>query len=596
MARLFTHRTPPTKGSTIQSWLITAAITFSFFTCVGCEIESEEVDPYGSTPAQPRSSSVEDVVSVTTGEDYFLPEWVQPETYSGYIGPRDLPRPEGSMCIENWWTSWAALEPERGVYNWDLVEDRLSRAAAGGYQLNMHLMSLTYGGGDEDRGIVIDQKVPDWVFEEFDLTDDDIVNLGWEYDILIIPAWKAEIREAYNDLVRAFGERGYPQSPQLAAAYIHGVSPSRGEEFWMTQTALNVLENDHGFSTTVLDEWITSRFDAYGEAFTGVEHKLVWVGKQGAWRYVNSGEYEDLAMRLVQDAWDMGAGNRSSAVEYFDLWTNEPALGQDVDDNGYLLVDETIPPINSMRFFGDENEEYGPQWEWRFGSSAGDAHRYRFSLLRTLQMRMRFLWTNDVAEMINPPMSNYVGMCLGKTVENSPDAWTYLRETPTTSYHSPAEVFRNFERWLMQRDLPGGITVATQRTFREFNSGGSQSIGPDQWYDDVARRTDVSTGNPYIYFDLDDRFHVSGTVQIKVEILDDNQASWHLDYTNTNYDVVSTEIFTNQGDGGIKTVTFEIYHPSFLNGLDNGMDFRIACDGPDDVTVRWVRLVRIDTP
>ena len=83
MARLFTHREPQTKGSIIQSWLITAAITLSFFTCVGCEVETEEIDPYGSSSVQPRSSSVEDVVSVSTGEDYFLPEWVEPEAYSG---------------------------------------------------------------------------------------------------------------------------------------------------------------------------------------------------------------------------------------------------------------------------------------------------------------------------------------------------------------------------------------------------------------------------------------------------------------------------------------------------------------------------------
>ncbi len=596
MAFFITFRGLNKMGSNFQTGLLMAIITFSFLICSGCEVENDDIEPYCPIVPEEDRSSLEDAVSVVADEDYSLPDWVQPEPYSGYIGHRDLPRPQGSMRIENWWTNWAELEPERGVYNWEYVENRLAAAAAGGYQLNLHILNLTYGGGDESRGIVVNQAVPDWVFEEFDLSEDDIINLGWEFDILIIPAWKVEIREAYNDLIRAFGERGYPQRPELASAYIHAFSPSRGEEFWMTQDALNTLERDHGFSPSVLDDWISARFAAYGEAFSGVTYKLAWVGKQGAWRYLNSGEYQDLALQLVHDAWDMGAGNRSSAVEFFDLWTREPALGQDTDDNGCLIVDESLPPMNSIRFFGDANEEYGEDWTWRFGSTAGDTHRYRFALLRTLQMRMRFLWTSEAAEMINPPLSNYVGMSLGKNVENSPDAWTYLRETPTTAFFSPAEVFRNFDRWLVQRDLPGGMTVPTQRTFREFNSGSSQRIGPDQWYDDVARRTDVASGNPYIFFDLDDRFEVNGPVQVKVEIMDDNEASWHLDYTNINHQVVSTEVFSNSGDGNVKTVTFEISQSSFLNGLDNGVDFRIACDGAENVTVRWVRVIRMNAP
>lgn len=597
MAELIIHEAEENNWGGIRKLLSLAILLCSLLAGVGCEYGTEELDPYGtSTPPVMRNDSYENAITVVAGEDYSLPDWVEPEEYSGYVGAVDLPRPEGSMRVMNWYVSWKRLEPEQGQYDWDYVDRKLAAAATGGYQLNMHLQSITYGGGDPDRGIVVDCKVPDWVMGEFGLTEDDLINLGWEFDILVIPGWHPGIQEAFGEFLRAFGERGYPQSPQLASAYMHAISPSRGEEFWMTQEALDRLETYHGFSVSILDDWITSRFSAYEEAFSGVTHKLVWVGKQGAWRYVSNGRYEDLALRLVQDAWDMGAGNRSSAIEKYNLWLKEPALGQDVDEMGYQVVDENLPPLLSTRFFGDENEEYGDDWVGRYGSRTGDAQRYRFAMLRALQMRFRFLWTSEVAETINPDLSRYAALSFGKSVEDSPDAWAYLRESPVSTSFSPVGVVKNFERWLKQRDLPGGMTVATQRTFREFEAGGLHGSGPDQWYDDIARRTDITTGNPSIFFDLDDGFHSGGGVQIKVEILDDSEATWYVEYTNSNHQVSQTEYFRNLQDGAVKTVTFDIVNPEFLNGLPNGMDFRIVCDGPEDLTVRWVRVVKWDGP
>jgi hypothetical protein len=186
-------------------------------------------------------------------------------------------------------------------------------------------------------------------------------------------------------------------------------------------------------------------------------------------------------------------------------------------------------------------------------------------------------------------------MSLGKTVETSPDAWAYLKESPVTTHESLVGVVKNFERWLQQRDLPGGMTVPAQRTFREFNAGGNYQGASSTWYDDLARRTDVASGNACIYFDLDDRFHAAGPVQIKVEILDNSSASWHLEYADGGSGLQRTPSFKNSHDGQLKTVTFEMADARFVNGLENGLDFQIVCEGPGDVTVRWVRLIRSDS-
>jgi len=405
----------------------------------------------------------------------------------------------------------------------------------------------------------------------------------------VIPGWRPEIRDAFNDLVRAFGDQGYPEHELIASTYIHGISLSRGEEFWLDQTTIDYLELNGNFSPQALDDWITSRMDAYAEAFAGVEYKLAWVGKYGVWSYCETA-YADLALQFVQHAWDIGAGNRSSAVERYHLWPNEPALGQAVDENGYLTVDESIPPIAGERCFGDENEEYGDAWVWRFGSRAGEAQRYRFSMLRALQMRTRFLWTSTAAEEINPPLSVYAEYSFGKNVHTSPDAWCYLKETPVGTYVTPAGVIRNFERWLLQRDVPGGVTVATERVEREFNAGGEGDAG--DYFDYVARRTDIANDNPYIYFDLDDRFSSDGPIAIKVELRDSSSTSWWIEYMNADSQLTATPAQETTADGEVRTVTFTISDAQMTNGLPHDMDFRIVCGGSGDLSVRWVRLLR----
>jgi hypothetical protein len=215
-------------------------------------------------------------------------------------------------------------------------------------------------------------------------------------------------------------------------------------------------------------------------------------------------------------------------------------------------------------------------------------------MLRALQSRLRYLWTSEAAEQINPPLSNYARFGFGKSVTNSADAWAYLSQTPASTHTSAAGVVRNFERWLKQRDVPGGVTVPVDRVDRTFDSGCGPSGQLSLYYDCVARRTDTASGNGHICFDLDDRFLVTGTVEIKVEIKDSSAAAWRIEYVDTQGRLVTTARFQNRDDGRVKTVTFTIGNAAFQNGLDHGMDFRLACDGPGDVTARWVRVVRLE--
>ncbi len=566
----------------------------------GCEIK-DMTEPPPADPEPPPEAPAEDPArpdgppagEVTAGSDYWLPDWVEPEEFAGYVGHPDRDLPGNDQ--RNLWTTWAALEPEPGEYDWSPITTALSAAEAGGWQISLHIQCVTWGGGDPERGVAIPRTVPEWVPGAFDLTEDDIIDLGGEWGLEVIPGWRPEIRARFDALLQALGETGVPQREALGSAYIHGISPSRGEEFWMDQGRLDMLEAHGDFDADVLATWFTERIDAYAGAFAGVEHKLAWVGTLGVWRWCEP-DYEAVVRGLIQHAWDVGAGIRSGIVEKYNVWLEEPALGQSVDDAGYLHTDETIPPLAEERYFGNENEAYGDSWTWLFGGGAGDAIRYRLSMLRALQMQVRFLWTDDPAERLDPELSYYARFAFGKRVENSPDAWCYLRESAVGRHITPAGVVKNFERWLFQRDVPGGMTVPTERVDRTFNAGSIGDDDPDAFHDLLARRTDRENGQPHISFDLDDRFDVSGPVQIKVEIRDDSEASWRLEYEGADGSVQRTAAFTGQADGAVRTVSFTLDDVRFAGGLEHGMDFRIACEGPDDVTVRWVRVIRLQRP
>lgn len=568
------HRPTQSAGPLILIAALAALLT------AGCELARPE-------PADGLAPG--DSLTIAAGEDYALPDGVAAEPYSGYVNHPRRGDPAIGGGQRSVWIGWKDLEPERGVYDWTAVEEALDAAEANGYAVSLHLLSIVCGGYSASRDITVPGVVPDWVLEAFDLQDEEQqINLGWEFDIRVIPAWRPEIRAAFEALVRAFGERGYPHRDALGSAYVHGISLSRGEEFWLLPTDLEPLENEAGLTPPVLEQWLGARLQTYADAFAGAEHKLAWVGTYEAWRYCDP-RYVEVVLRLIQRAWDLGIGTRHGAIERYNLCVNDPAFGLSVDADGYRIVDESIPPIASVRYYGDENEEYGDAWVSRFGSRDGEAHRYRFAMLSALQRRLRFLWTSTAAEQINPPLSEYARLSFGKSVTGAPDAWAYLCQTPARTGESPAGAVKNLERWLRQRDVPGGMTVPAEQVFRPYSTGVEPA---GQNHDHVARRTDIAAGSPCIYFDLDDRFLVDGPVLVKVEYRDEGRGAWRLEYLDAGGLLCTTPTVRNRDDGEVKTATFTLADADFAGGLPHGMDFRIACDGPQDVAVRWVRVIR----
>ena len=113
-----------------------------------------------------------------------------------------------------------------------------------------------------------------------------------------------------------------------------------------------------------------------------------------------------------------------------------------------------------------------------------------------------------------------------------------------------------------------------------------------------ARRTDLAHGSACIYFGVDDRFMKGGrnAVQIKVTYLDQSKGRWWVEYDSEGDAYKKTTPVKGVGDGKWKTATMVVADAAFQNRQRGGMDFRIVNGGTSDLTVRFVRVVRLTPP
>jgi len=250
-------------------------------------------------------------------------------------------------------------------------------------------------------------------------------------------------------------------------------------------------------------------------------------------------------------------------------------------------VDDTHPTIAEGRFRGDENEEYGKYWEWRFGPREQYPYRHRLCWLRSLQMRQNFVMVGPATLELNPKLNEYVRLSLGRKRENSPDAWAYLRQC-RLRWRKDRPV-KNIERWLVQRDVPGSRSVATRRVDRFPLS----MDPPGVHYDEDARRTDRASGQDGLAFRLDEVFWPRpAAALVKVTFVDQAACRWRLLTTNAAGKKIRGSAMENSGDGQLKTATFEVSRLAAGRAFPGKMDFRLVSEGPGDLTVVMVRVVK----
>lgn len=465
--------------------------------------------------------------------------------------------------------SWREAEPTEGSFDFSGIRRAILKESEGGKNavkmgLGASVWETRYFVGLHDR---TPRKTdigtaPRWLKQHGVPLIEESPNKSIPFQVVNMDIYHPEYHQRYLKLVEAFGRSGIPQMKELDICYLHLVSASRGEE----GSGPRIGEPNRSL--------YEERLRAWAKAFKGVTHKLCLV----------SGKQEDMEFAL-----GLGMGQRNGFVEHYMLHAPNPALGQDLDADGYLVVNEKHPLIAENRASGDENEEYTRGHVERFGPIETFPHRYREATLRMLQMRRNFVWAEGGPWLINPPLLHYLALELGKTVQDAPDAWCYLRESVVKG-GKQGQTVKNFERWLFQRDVDGARTEAVERVevapqMFEFDRG--------HLYDLTARRTQTAKGQTLIRFGVDEAFLEGGpqSVAVKITYVDRENSVWQLEYFS-DAQTTSVRQVACGDTGAVKTATFILNNAWFPGRGTKGMDLQIrALKG--DAIIRLVRVVRL---
>lgn len=494
--------------------------------------------------------------TVRPGWDWTLPARVGPVPYSGYVtwgGKRFDP----AITVRGLHVTWKRLNPKPGVYDWEWIEDQLRRNVDAGMRTGIHLKGVQR------------KAVPDWVIEKLRPVVIDVPPLqeNQPWRIQNVLPWQPKVDEAFHEFLREFGRRGIARRDNVVYGYIHGISASRGEEMFIRRIDLKMWQETTGLTAEQFADWLKRRIDAMCEAFKGVEHKLALMfgGPLGP-----TAEFRKATAGLVDYAIGKGVGNRGGGIDFMHGLFDSPGWASRVDAGGYCIVDDDHPIIRERRFRGDENEEYGKYWEWRFGPVGGHPYRHRICVLRGLQMRQSFQYVSSATLKLDPELNEYARITQGYRRDDSPDAWAYLRECRTHRL-----TVKNMERWLVQRDQPGSQTVPAERIDRHRIPADPKN----RHYDFDARRTDLANGQSGILFRLDRVFWSQpGPATVKVTYTDRAASRWWLRYVDGAGRFVNTSALRNTGDGQRKTAAFHIESLSATGRFPNDPGFRRWAD------------------
>lgn len=511
------------------------------------------------------------------GWDWSLPDTTTVSKTSMYsmarINSLEDPTPEPCQLsfqanpVCEMWITWEELEPTEGQYNWDKVSAKIKEIKDAGYEVFFRPLfsAKMRGENPEDWGYT-----PEWL-DRYNLpytpANGKGANLAY-YD----PS-DPVFHEKYIRIIRSMGETDIPDL--VKGAYVGYASPSHGDE------GIGPEGQDPDTVRHVIE-----RLDAWADTFKGQTGK------------VYMGGVSDYGM-------SKGFGIRRGFVEMYWYHIPDRVIGQYVDRNGYLCVDESVPVIRDRSFNGEENEEYSPVWAsakkgFRFGkSTVSFPYRYFMSMLRSLQMRCNAMMSGV---HVIPAMVPFVSMEMGRTIEDTPDVWSFMCETNLKASLFAADHMqnpdntksindkdrkdgvrvKNMERWLYQRDSPGYETEPAVRIEHPIMMWMMQ---PGKYYDYIAR-----TGKR-IGFDIDGRFATGNSVAIKVTYIDNANGELVLKYKSADKSIHYRRSALS-GDGKLKTATF------FLDDFskkekEGAYDFTIEAGCKTEaVTVSMVRVIK----
>jgi hypothetical protein len=443
---------------------------------------------------------------------------------------------------------WSDIEKAPGVYDWSAVDKTLTNFTKAGKRAGLKIAAYE---GQARGGTYIPAH-------HLTNTPHMIVTCP---DGSIIPRyWDASYTTAFGDLVRRFGAR-YSNDSRIAwveiSAGIFGETAPAEDRFDDCLQAAGLTSE----SWVAYVNWAT---DVYRAAFP---HKQLFL--QYSARFLDRRErreFTDYAAKL-------GVGLKHNGLS--------PDGGSDA-----FITDPDVSLYEAGQY--DSLRKWGGQIATAFEgadvpSSMGGRTNTMWGIYNALDKHVDFL--NLDTKVVSTPdrldLLQFASRYLGRTIADTPSVWVALRETEYDWFPD----YGNYEYWLYQNDAaPGGRTVPLWNV----------TTASEGRY---ARRTDQASGNPSMFFDVDDNYAFGGRndATITVTYLDTGIDRWELRYDAAGADDKVAGGIKKTNTKAWKKATFTLNDAEFANSLPGGgtspgSDFRIWNAGDGDETIHFVEV------
>lgn len=190
----------------------------------------------------------------------------------------------------------------------------------------------------------------------------------------------------------------------------------------------------------------------------------------------------------------------------------------------------------------------------------------------------------------NLSIFRFANRFLGRTLADTPEVWTALREHDpmhTGELASAGPQYGNYDFWLYQDDTaPAGrtVTATTSVTSIRFDP---VLTGMEGW---TTRRTDRASSNDYMYFNVDDGYLAAQAI-ITVTYFNRLSDSWRLEYKDSGG---ATQVRTvNKTNSNTWEKATFVISDIRLAGDFSGNDFRVYNMMDGDEYVHMVQFARV---
>ncbi|WP_131906900.1 hypothetical protein [Cocleimonas flava] len=396
------------------------------------------------------------------GFDWSLPSYAGEAKYSGLTTERK----STNKAVKNRFLMvlWNQANPQPGVFDFSAFEKKLKSIAPQRALVRLEVNSSC--------------EAPDWALKQMQQTSD---------KSLIF--WDKAYLDTTRPFIQAFAKR-YAANPQIIGVQLGLADGEFGKaadsckdydnkngwgEFWMSPPERQEAEQSFGFTPETFEQGTIANIDLYAKAFGKHKNKLAFTNIGTLFTYgEGSDAYNQKLKNIAHYVIDKGLGNRDGAIERWMSYTDKVygmVFSSFTDGSCRMDFNEDFADKIEGRYWGTENEFYGDSSYVisDVGPIENGPYRFLITSLRTLQMRRNFMSiTTSMDKTDHPDYKTqeflvYLSRVLGKTKENTPDAFVLMGERYIAPYRLADQMdadcvkrdkqkvtVRSFGQWLQE--------------------------------------------------------------------------------------------------------------------------------------------------